>query len=72
MRRGAIPRVEKDDNSNDIKEKLSQLVREAVTKAKIKIKAEPKPPPVDNNRKRTRDEDIDSSANNSPSSQEGN
>jgi hypothetical protein len=54
---GSRPRVEKDDHFNDIKEKLSRLVREAVTKAKIKVK--PNPPPVDNNRKSNRDEDED-------------
>jgi hypothetical protein len=60
---GSRPRVEKDDHFNDIKKKLSGLVREVVTKAKIKLK--PNPPPVDNNRKRNRDEEEESNADNS-------
>jgi hypothetical protein len=55
------PRAGKEDHFNDIKEKLSQLVREVITKEKIMLK--PKPPPVDNSRKRNRDED--SNVNNS-------
>jgi hypothetical protein len=54
-------RVKRDDNFNKIRDKLSQLVREAqqeaVAKTKSKTKARSKPPPaVDTNRKTNRDE----------------